>query len=87
MGSPPKYLKGGVESRKRKKNFVLTRFFSDKARDAATVVRVVELEDEPLVQSKADKNYQMSTNPQSNLKIFFIFLLLLNPGIISSTSR
>lgn len=63
------------------------RFFSDKGGDAATVVRVVELEDEPLVQSKADKNYQMSTNPQSNLKIFFIFLLLLNPGIISSTSR
>lgn len=87
MGSPPKYLKGGVESRKRKKNFFLTRFFSDKARDATTVIRVVELEDEPLVQSKTDKNYQMSTNPQSNLKIFFIFLLLLNPGIISSTSR
>jgi len=49
------------------------KLFSDKGGDAATVVRVVELEDEPLVQSKADKNYQMSTNPQSNLKKFFLY--------------
>lgn len=50
------------------------RFFSDKGGDATTVIRVVELEDEPLVQSKTDKNYQMSTNPQSNLKKIFYIL-------------
>ena len=31
------------------------RFFSDKERDATTVISVVELEDEPWVQSKVKK--------------------------------
>lgn len=40
------------------------RFFSDKGGDAATVIRVVELEDEPLVQSKVKKCNL--TSPSSN---------------------
>ena len=43
---------------------VTGRFFPDEGRDATTVISVVELEDEPLVQSKV-KKYNL-TSPFSN---------------------